>query len=62
MSLPREEIVTGSLSLLAILAIEIPWEEGEEVEEMVDSICDTEREEEEEVFEVREGIMETAEV
>ena len=52
MSLPREEIVTGSLSLLAILAIEIPWEEGEEVDEMVDSICDTEREEEEEVFEV----------
>ena len=58
MSLPREEIVTGSLSLLAILAIEIPWEEGEEVEEMVDSICDTERDEEE--FEVSEGIIETA--
>ena len=58
MSLPRDEIVTGSLSLLAILAIEIPWEEVFEVEEMVDSICDTVREEE--VFEVREGIMETA--
>ena len=43
---------------MAILAIEIPWEEGEEVEEMVDSICDTDREEEE--FEVREGIIETA--
>ena len=40
------------------MAIEIPWEEGEEVEEMVDSICDTVREEE--VFEVREGIIETA--
>ena len=56
--LATDEIVTGSLILLAILAIEIPWEEEEE---MVDSTCDTEREVEdaEEMFEVREGIMET---
>jgi len=60
LSLPAtDEIVTGSLILLAILAIEIPWEEEEE---MVDSTCDTERElkeAEEEMFEVREGIIET---